>query len=262
MRAGAEHRRRQSFVDHSQGAPMQTVRPSACTLAAAGLVAGALSFTAADLVRRMVEPAHPTPASLVATAGQHTAAWLAAGLLSALVPFLVLPGLGVLAANVHGRGANVVRVGAALLGTGSIAASVHAAGYFGMYDVLARSDVDPTAVRAVDSASESSPFFVPFIALFMAGMLLGPIVLGVGLRRARLAPVWAPIAAVVFAVAGGTGGVAAGAVGLIAFVALSAAVARALRLASPGAHAEHRGPRPAGDTVGRVVQPGGSAVPR
>ena len=208
---------------------MQTLSPSTRTFAAAGLVAGALSFTVADLVRRLVEPAHPTSASLAATAGQHTGAWLLAGLMSALIPFLVLPGLGVLAATVHGRGARVVRVGAGLLGVGSIAASVHASGYFGMYDVLARSDVDAAAVRAVDAASEASPFFVPFIVLFMAGMLLGPIVLAAGMRRARLVPVWAPLAAVVFAVAGGTGGVPAGVVGLVAFVALVTSLAGVVR---------------------------------
>ncbi len=241
---------------------MQTLSRSPRTFAAAGLVAGALGFTVADLVRRLVEPAHPTSVTLADAAGRHPGAWLAAGLLSALIPFLVLPGLSVLAATVRGRGARVVRVGAGLLGVGSIAACVHAAGYFGMYDVLARSGVDPSAVRAVDSASEASPFFVPFIVLFMAGMLLGPVVLAAGLRRARLVPVWAPLAAVVFAVAGGSGGVPAGVVGLVAFVALSASVARALPLASPDARAEHRGPRPTRGTVGRVVQPRGSALPR
>ena len=241
---------------------MQTLSPSTRTLASAGLVAGALGFTVADLVRRLVEPANPTPETLARTAGAYVGAWLAAGLLSALLPFLVLPGLGLLALGVRGRGARVVRVGAGLLGVGSIAASVHASGYFGMYDVLARSDVDPATVRAVDSASESSPFFVPFIALFMAGMLLGPIVLAAGLRRARLVPVWAPVAAVVFAVAGGTGGVAAGVVGMVAFVALAASVARALPLASQDARAEHRGLRPSVGTVGRVVQPGDAALPR
>ena len=208
---------------------MQTPSPSPRTFAATGLVAGALGFTVADLARRLVEPAHPTSVTLAETAAQHPAAWLTAGLLSALLPLLVLPGLGLLALTVQGRGARVVRVGAGLLGIGSVAASVHAAGYFGMYDVLARSGVAPSAVRAVDSASESSPFFVPFIVLFMAGMLLGPIVLAAGMRRARLVPVWAPIAAVVFAVAGGTGGVAAGVVGLVAFVALSAVMAGVVR---------------------------------
>lgn len=208
---------------------MDALTRSTRTLAAVGLLAGALSFTAADLVRRLVEPADPTAVTLVEAAGQHTGAWVAAGLLSALTPFLLLPGLGVLAATVAGRGARVVRIGAVLIGIGSIAASVHAAGYFGTYDVLARSSVDDSAVRAVNSASEVSPFFVPFIVLFMLGMLLGPIVLGVGMRRARLVPVWAPIAAVVSAVAGGTGGVPAGVVGLVAFVALAVVVAGVVR---------------------------------
>lgn len=208
---------------------MQNLSRSTRTLAAAGLVAGALSFTGADLLRRLVEPADPTPATLAGVAGQHAGAWLAAGVFSALTPFLLVPGLAVLAATVRGRGARVVRTGAALLGAGSIAATVHASGYFGMYDVLARSDVDATAAGAVDAASEASPFFVSFIVIFMAGMLLGPIVLGVGLRRGRLVPVWTPIAAVVFAVAGGTGGVPGGVVGLVAFVALAVAMACVVR---------------------------------
>jgi hypothetical protein len=207
---------------------MDTLTPRTRILAAAGLVAGAATLTVADLVRRLVEPADPTAVMLADTAGRHSAAWLAAGLLSAVTTFLLLPGLGVLAVSLRGRGARTALVGAGLLAVGSIASCVHAAGYFGMYDALARSGVSPAAVRAVDSGSESSPFFVPFIVLFMLGMMLGPIVLAAGLRRARLVPVWAPVAAVVFAVAGGTAGVPAGVVGLVAFVALAVAVARAV----------------------------------
>lgn len=206
---------------------MDTLTPRTRTLAAAGLVAGAATLTVADLVRRLVEPADPTSVMLADTAARHSAAWLTAGLLSALTTFLLLPGLGVLAASLHGRGARTAGVGAGLLAVGSVASCVHAAGYFGMYDALARSGVSPAAVRAVDSGSESSPFFVPFIVLFMLGMMLGPIVLAAGLRRARLVPVWAPLAAVVFAVAGGTAGVPAGVVGLVAFVSLAVAVAQA-----------------------------------
>jgi hypothetical protein len=205
---------------------MDTLTPRTRTLAAAGLVAGAATLTVADLLRRLVEPADPTAVTLADAAGRHSTAWLTAGLLSAATTFLLLPGLGVLVAPLRGRGARTARVGAGLLAVGSVASCVHAAGYFGMYDALARSGVSPAAVRAVDSGSESSPFFVPFIVLFMLGMMLGPIVLAAGLRRARLVPVWAPLAAVVFAVAGGTAGVPAGVVGLVAFVALAVAAAR------------------------------------
>lgn len=203
-------------------------RPSARPVVAAALVIGALGFTAADLVRRLVEPADPAPMTLAATAASHPAAWVTAGLLSAATPFLLLPGLGVLAATVRGRGARTTKTGAGLLAVGALAATVHAAGYFGMYDVYARADLGPASVGALDAASESSPFFMPFIVLFMAGMLLGPVLLAVGLRRAGLVPVWTIVVALVFVVAGGTGGVPAGVIGLVAFVALAGAVARVL----------------------------------
>jgi hypothetical protein len=41
-------------------------------------------------------------------------------------------------------------------------------------------------------------------------MLLGPVLLTVGLRRAGAVPIWVPVLAVVFVVAGGVSGVAAG----------------------------------------------------
>jgi hypothetical protein len=50
-------------------------------------------------------------------------------------------------------------------------------------------------------------------------MLLGPILLAIGLRRACAVPVWVPVLAVVFVVAGAVSGVAAGLVGLVAGLA-------------------------------------------
>jgi MFS family permease len=195
---------------------------------AAGLVGGALCFTLADLVRRVVEPAAPSPSALTRAVADHPSLWLLAGLLSAATAFLLPPAMVVVPAIVRGRGHRLATTGALLTGIGAVAAAVHAAGYFGSYGIYASSGADRSAVRAMESGSEGYPFFTVFIVLFMAGMLLGPLLLGIGLRRARLVPVWVPVAALVFAAAGGTSGAWPGVIGVLAAVATFVPVAMAL----------------------------------
>ena len=83
-----------------------------------------------------------------------------------------------------------------------------------------------SAVTAMEDASNSYPLFVLVIIAFIAGMTLGPILLTWGLRRARLLPIWVPVAAVVFAVTGTVGGLPAGIVGLASAVVTFGMVAR------------------------------------
>jgi len=195
---------------------------------AAGLMGGALCFTVADLVRRVVEPADPSPSNLTRAVADHPSLWLLAGLLSAATAFLLAPAMVTVPAIVRGRGRRLATTGAALTGIGVVAAAVHAAGYFGMYGVYASSGVDGSAVQAVESGSEGYPFFTVFIVLFMVGMMLGTLLLGLGLRRARLVPVWVPVTALVFVAAGGTSGVWPEVIGLVAAVATFGPVAQAL----------------------------------
>jgi hypothetical protein len=194
--------------------------------AAGAVVLGALTFTVADVLRRSVEPGVATPGSLTGAVAAHPGAWLAAGALSAVTTFLLVPGLVMVLQRAIGRGAALIRVGALLTGVGTLASLVHATGYFGMYGVYARADLDPSVVRSMDAAAESYPLLAVFIGLFMVGMLLGPLLLALGLRRARLVPVWAPVAALVFVVSGATSGLAAGVVGVVAAAALFVAVGR------------------------------------
>lgn len=198
-------------------------------VASAGVLAGPLLFTLGDLVRRLVEPSgSPTAAEISRAVGDHSAAWLAAGLLSLLAaPLLVIGALG-LALDAHGRGRRTTQVGATLVVVGGFASVGHAVAFYAPYALYDRARTPTAALRALDDASESYPLLVGLIVLFVVGMMLGSIVLLVGLRRARAVPIWSAVAAVVFVVAGSSGGVAAGAVGVVAAVAAFAPAAGSL----------------------------------
>jgi len=208
--------------------------PTRTRLATAGLVAGAAAFAGADLLRRVVEPATTDTASLTTAAHDHYGAWTAAGLLAALASFVLLPGVLAAGRAARERGATLTVLGGALTCVGVLAALLHTAGYYGLYGLYAKSGADAGAIHAIDTAP--SPLFNIGIALFMIGMMLGPILLTIGLRRAALVPVWTPVAAVVFAVSGAVSGVPAGVVGLIAAVATFGGIGvYALRRSAAGA---------------------------
>lgn len=198
-------------------------------IAAAGLVCGSLLFTVGDLLRRLVEPSGAPSATAVTDAvGRHGALWLAAGLLSiAAAPCLVAGAVGLIAAA-RGRGARATVVGAAMLAVGAIASVGHAVAFYSPYALYAKTGTSSGALTALDDASEGYPMLVALIALFLAGMMLGTIVLFVGLRRARRVPIWAVVAAIVFVGCGSTSGVVPGAVGIVAALVAFVPAARSL----------------------------------
>jgi hypothetical protein len=206
-------------------------------LAAGGLALGAIAFGVGDILRRAVQPAKTDTASMTSAVQTHSAAWTVAGLLAAAAAFLLLAGVSAAGRSVPGRGAVLTVLGGGLTIVGLLASLIHAAGFYGFYGVFAKSGGDAAAINAIDSASDSYPLFGIGIALFMLGMLLGPILLTIGLRRAALVPVWVPIAAVVFAVSSSVGGAAAGIVGLLAAVLTFGSIGASL-LRRPGPEAQ------------------------
>lgn len=206
--------------------------------AAVGLTVGPLLFTLGDLLRRLVEPSgNPSATQLTHAVGDHSAAWLAAGLLSVLAAPLILVGVAGLLLDAAGRGARTTVVGAALVAVGACASVGHAVAFYTPYALYDRAGTPDTALRALDDASGSYPLLVCLIAVFVVGMMLGSIVLFVGLRRARRVPLWAVISAVVFVAAGSSGGVAAGVVGVVAAAAAFGPAARSVTRSGPPAAA-------------------------
>lgn len=203
-------------------------------LAAGCLVAGAVLFTVGDLLRRLVEPGGtPSATDVTAAVAQHSGAWLAAGLLSVAAAFALVPGLTAVVATARGRGGRATTVGALMVAAGALASVGHAVAFYSPYALFARTGASAADVAALDGASESYPMLVVLIVLFMVGMVIGPVVLFVGLRRARRVPVWAVVAAVVFVASGSTSSVLAGAVGVVASLAAFVPAARSLLVAPP-----------------------------
>jgi hypothetical protein len=198
-------------------------------ISALALLTGPLLLAVADLVRRLVEPSGTPSATAVTRAvGEHQAAWQVAALLALLSGPLLVLGVSGLALDARGRGCRTTMVGVWLVAIGSFAAIGHAVAFYTPYALYDLAGVSPSAIDALDDASESYLPLVMLIVLFIAGTMLGAIVLLVGLRRARRVPVWSPVAAVVFVAAGSSGGVLTGVVGVVAALAAFGPAARSL----------------------------------
>lgn len=198
-------------------------------IAALGLVAGALCFTLGDTLRRVVDSSNSGSATdLAASVQDRAGTWLAAALLSAVAPLFFLPGVHALVATTRGRGSRLVGIGGALTSLGLVAAVGHAVAFYVPPALYGRAGTSPSAVTALDKASEGYPLLVVLIIAFIAGMTVGVLVLLVGLRRAGRIPVWSVVAGLVFAVAGSSGGVLMGLVGVIAALAAFVPAARTL----------------------------------
>jgi hypothetical protein len=201
-------------------------------VAVVGLVLGPLTFAVSDLLRRLVEPGGAAgPTQTAAAVHQHSSLWLLAGTLSLVSPLLFLPGVVAAVGMVRRRGRVITTVGGYLFGAGLIAAMGHMVGFFGLFGLYDRAGVPSSAVRALDAASERYPSLVGLIVLFVAGLVVGQLLLMVGLRRAGVVPTWAVVACVVDIVAGTTGGLTAGLVGLLSWVVAFVPVARAVHRA-------------------------------
>lgn len=201
--------------------------PLSPRLVAGCTLAGAVAFSTADLLRRVVNPDNgQDPVGLVHQVGEHSTTWLLAGSLATLSVFLLAPAALALAMLAGGRGRVLTRLGGLLFAAGVLASMSHMVGEFGFPAIRAAAGLDDAALRALDDAGYAPAGVM--IALFILGFTVGLLLLMIGLRRAGVVPLWSVIAAVVAIAAGGSGGVAAGVVGVVAWLATMAPVAVAL----------------------------------
>jgi hypothetical protein len=196
-------------------------------LAVVSLVLGPFVWAVADLLRRLVDHSNGSDATLILHAiADHPGLWHLAASLSLLGAVLTVPGLVAAIGLVRGRGAVLTGVGGYLFGLGLLASLSHMVESYGFYGIVERSGLPTSTALTLDDTSY--PVLSIVTVLFIAGLVLGQLLLLVGLRRARLVPIWAVVACVVDVVAGSTGGVAAGIVGVLAWVATFAPVALAV----------------------------------
>jgi hypothetical protein len=119
--------------------------------------------------------------------------WQAAMILNMLGVILSIPAVLGLSHLLHDRGTVWGHVGGGLYLIGVLGLAAHNAGYYGTLAAASAPGVDQDqAVRFVQ-AGETIPGNGVWGLMLLAGLLLGTILLGVGLFRARVVPRWTAV---------------------------------------------------------------------
>jgi hypothetical protein len=179
---------------------------------------GVLSLVAATILQWVVQPSDPsgTPLDL---AKEDPGIWLVVGLLGVLGPLVWVAGIVAVTMIHRSRWWQVTTIGGYLTGGGLVAGVGHLALFFGLITDAAGAGVDSDTGMALLGADDGSVLSNVLLYGFLVGFSLGPILLTVGLRLAKLVPVWVPVAAIVMVVANLIGGIPAGIVQLLAVLA-------------------------------------------
>jgi hypothetical protein len=154
-----------------------------------------LAFIPLGLAWALIWPDNPddTPAAF-ASAAAHDNAWKLAATLFVLSFAVVVPGLASMLGRVTERGRTLVTIGALLGAVGFVANTI--AGTFSAYMALLAVQPDRAAMEHVWDGLDTIPLTVAISILIVLGHL-GLILLAFGLRRARLAGWWLPVAMIV-----------------------------------------------------------------
>jgi hypothetical protein len=183
-----------------------------------GMALGMLSLVAATIIQWFVQPGDPsgTPIDI---ARENPGLWLVVGLLAVLGPLAWVAGIVSVTMIARSTWWSITTIGGYLTGAGLIAGVGHLALFFGLIADAAGAGLDSDTGRALLQADDASVISTVLLYGFLVGFSLGPILLTIGLRLARLVPVWVPVAAIVMVVANFVGGIPAGIVQLVAVIA-------------------------------------------
>ena len=182
-----------------------------------GMVLGVASFMAATVIQWVIQPSDPA-ATPIAMAQANPTVWLIAGFLGVVGPLVWVAGIVSITMVVRTRGWALTTIGGYITAAGLIAGVGHLAQFFGLMTDAAGAKLDPASSTALLSADESSLLATVLLFAFLIGYSLGPVLLTIGLRRAKLVPVWVPVAAIVLVVTNFLDGIPAGIVQLVAII--------------------------------------------
>ena len=163
------------------------------TLAGLCMILAPLTVGASDLIRLSVEKGDLGTRDQLTVIAASPSMWQAAMILNMLGVILSVPAVLGLLHLLHDRGAVWGHVGGGLYLVGVLGLAAHNAGYYGTLAAASAPGVDQDqAVRFVQ-AGETIPGNAVWLLMFLAGLLLGTILLGVGLLRARVVPRWTAV---------------------------------------------------------------------
>lgn len=163
------------------------------TAAAVSLVLGALFFLAASLVEPAWAFDERTYFAEIAAAPNR---YQASGVLNALGSTATVFGLVGVLHLLRGRRVTLGQLGAGLVIMGSVLLAGH---WLVVLVETAGAQGDPGRALELLTAASQSPWAVLVAVGGLGSTLLGPVLLAVGLRTRRAAPVWVPIALVLYA---------------------------------------------------------------
>ena len=201
-------------------------------LAAVGILLGLASLIATTLLQWGLQADAASPTS---AAHDHPGIWLLCALLAVLGPLVWAAGVAVLTMQVRARGWVLTTIGGASTALAFGIGAAHLSLFFGLFADLAGAEAGGGVVKAVLQSDDCSILTTVLLCGFLVGFSLGPIVLMIGLRRARRVPIWVPVMALIAAVANFVGGPIAGAVQLAALVATFLPAVILLLRREPGA---------------------------
>lgn len=184
----------------------------------AGMTLGVLSLVAATVIQWVVQPSDPS-GTPIDVARENPSLWLVVSLLAVLGPLAWVGGIVSTTMLVRTRGWTLTSIGGYVTAIGLISGVGHLAIFFGLAADAAGAGLDAKAGIALLQADDASVLSNVLLYGFLVGFSLGPILLTIGLRAAKLVPVWVPVAAIVMVVANFVGGIPAGIVQLVAVVA-------------------------------------------
>lgn len=213
------------------------------SIAVTALVLGPVSLIGVTLAQWMLQRTNQGAGPLDLASG-HPSQWSVIAAASVLGPVVWLAGLPAVSALPTDRGRRLTLVGALLTGAGLAAGIGHLALVFGTFSTLAAAGLSPQEAAQVAQAADVDWLGNALLVTFLVGYAVGPLLLALGLRKARLVPVWAPLAAVLTAAATLFGGPLAGIVQVLALIALWGAVVRAVIRVHPDRPASALAPTP------------------
>jgi hypothetical protein len=160
------------------------------TLAGLCLIAAPLALGAAELIRISVEGDAQATRDQFDQVAASPGAWQVATVLNMLGVVLFVPAVLGLLHLLHHRGAVLGHIGGGLLLIGFLGLAAHNAGYYGMLGVASAPGIDREQMVRFWQAAGGVPGNIVSLLMFLIGYLLGMVVLGVGLFRARVVPRW------------------------------------------------------------------------
>lgn len=197
-------------------------------VAGASMLLGAASLVAGNLLMLANQPADDTFSATFDVVSGRPGMWLAASVLALAGPIVWLPGVLACPSAAPGRGRSLSVAGSLLLFTGLTAGVGHFALFFGVLGAAAGGGLSAGSTQALVMAEDGYRLGTILLVVFLAGLVLGTLLLAFGLRVARAVPVWVPVAAAVFAVTNFLGGTAATLIGAAAIAAVFVPAALAI----------------------------------